>query len=118
MQKKNIKIILQINFYLLNMQYRRQTKDIKKRGLYIKTELIQRLIKMFRFIFKNNLFFFSIFNSVFGTIKYKNFRSHIKNFCIMTGRSKSIHKKFKVSRISLIELSNKGYFFGLKKASW
>lgn len=100
------------------MRYQRQTKDIKKRGLYIKTELIQRLIKMFHFIFKDNFFYFALLNSEFWIIKYKNFRSHVKNFCIMTGRSKSIHKKFKVSRVSLIELSNKGYFFGLKKASW
>jgi ribosomal protein S14 len=100
------------------MRYRRQIKDIKKRGLYIKTELIQRLIKILCFSFKNNFFSFALLNSVFLTIKYKNFRSHVKNFCIISGRSRSIHKKFKVSRIILIELSNKGYFFGLKKASW
>jgi ribosomal protein S14 len=100
------------------MRYRRQTKDIKKRGLYIKTELIQRIIKIICFSFKTNFFYFTLLNSAFLPLRHKNFRTHIKNFCIVSGRSRAIHNKFKVSRILLIELSNKGYFFGLKKASW
>ena len=100
------------------MRYRRQTKDIKKRGLFIKTELIQRVIKILSFSFNTNFFYFALLNSVFLSIKHKHFKTHVKNFCIVSGRSKAIHKKFKVSRILLIELSNKGYFFGLKKASW
>lgn len=109
---------MQINFYILNMRYRRQIKDIKKRSLYIKTELIQRIIKILCFNFRTNFFSFSLLNNVFLPIQCKNFRTHVKNFCVISGRSRAIHKKFKVSRILLIELSNKGYFFGLKKASW
>ena len=100
------------------MRHRRQIKDIKKRNLYIKTELIQRLKKILCFLFNINAFYFALLNSNFLFTKYKIFRTHIKNFCIVSGRSRAVHKKFKVSRILLIELSNKGYFFGLKKASW
>jgi ribosomal protein S14 len=100
------------------MKYRRQIKDINKRGLYIKTELIQRVIKTLYFSFKANILYFSLLKSNFISDLYNNFRTHIKNFCIISGRSRSIHKKFKVSRIFLRELSSKGYFFGLKKASW
>ncbi len=43
-------------------------------------------------------------------------RSH--NRCQITGRSRAVLRKFKVSRIMLRELAAQGYIPGLKKASW
>ena len=43
-------------------------------------------------------------------------RSH--NRCQLTGRSKAVLRKFKVSRIMLRELALAGRIPGLKKASW
>jgi len=43
-------------------------------------------------------------------------RSH--NRCELTGRSKAVLRKFKVSRIMLRELALAGKIPGLKKASW
>lgn len=43
-------------------------------------------------------------------------RSH--NRCQITGRSKGVLRKFKVSRIMLRELALAGQIPGLKKASW
>jgi len=43
-------------------------------------------------------------------------RSH--NRCQLTGRSKAVLRKFKVSRIMLRELALAGKIPGLKKASW
>lgn len=43
-------------------------------------------------------------------------RSH--NRCQITGRSKAVLRKFKVSRIMLRELALAGKIPGLKKASW
>ena len=43
-------------------------------------------------------------------------RSH--NRCQITGRSKAVLRKFKVSRIMLRELALAGFIPGLKKASW
>ena len=43
-------------------------------------------------------------------------RSH--NRCELTGRSRAVLRKFKVSRIMLRELGNAGKIPGLKKASW
>jgi small subunit ribosomal protein S14 len=43
-------------------------------------------------------------------------RSH--NRCELTGRSKGVYRKFKVSRIMLRELALAGKIPGLKKASW
>lgn len=100
------------------MKFRRHIKDSKKRKLYIKTELTQRLTKILCFSFNTHLLNFALLNSSFMSTEYNYFRTHIKNFCIVSGRSRAIHKKFKVSRILLRQLSSKGYFFGLKKASW
>ena len=38
--------------------------------------------------------------------------------CQITGRSRAVLRKFKVSRIMLRELALAGYIPGLKKASW
>lgn len=43
-------------------------------------------------------------------------RSH--NRCELTGRSKAVLRKFKVSRIMLRELALAGKIPGMKKASW
>lgn len=43
-------------------------------------------------------------------------RSH--NRCQITGRSKAVYRKFKLSRIMLRELALAGQIPGMKKASW
>jgi small subunit ribosomal protein S14 len=43
-------------------------------------------------------------------------RSHLR--CQLTGRSKGVLRKFKISRIMLRELALAGKIPGLKKASW
>ena len=43
-------------------------------------------------------------------------RSH--NRCMITGRSRAVLRKFKISRIMLRELALAGKIPGLKKASW
>jgi small subunit ribosomal protein S14 len=43
-------------------------------------------------------------------------RSH--NRCLLTGRSRGVLRKFKVSRIMLRELALAGKIPGMKKASW
>jgi ribosomal protein S14 len=100
------------------MQYQKQIKDIHNRGLYINKELVQRIAKIFFFSFNTNLLSFTLLNSIFLSAQDSCFKTHVKNFCVISGRSRAIHKKFKVSRILLLELGSKGYFFGLKKASW
>ena len=51
--------------------------------------------------------------------KYKNNSSkvRVRNRCVLTGRSRGVHKFFKVSRIMIRELAAKGLLPGLKKAS-
>jgi small subunit ribosomal protein S14 len=44
--------------------------------------------------------------------------TRLRNRCQLTGRSRGVLRKFKVSRIMLRELALAGKIPGLKKASW
>jgi small subunit ribosomal protein S14 len=44
--------------------------------------------------------------------------TRIKNICILTGRSKSIYRFFKVSRLQLRKLASTGFLPGISKYSW
>jgi small subunit ribosomal protein S14 len=41
-----------------------------------------------------------------------------RNLCALTGRSRGVHRKFKLSRIKLRELALQGKIPGMRKASW
>jgi small subunit ribosomal protein S14 len=44
--------------------------------------------------------------------------TRVRNLCELTGRSRSVYRKFKVSRIKLRELALEGKVPGMRKASW
>jgi ribosomal protein S14 len=99
------------------MKFKRYKKDLKKRKLYKKTEFFQKLLKIFflyssetnmKLIIKKNVYFKLLKNC---------FKSTIKNYCIISGRSRGIYSKLRVSRIVFRRLNNKGFFFGIKKAT-
>lgn len=46
------------------------------------------------------------------------FSSRRENRCQITGRGRSVYRKFGVSRIVLRELALKGLVPGMRKASW
>ncbi|XP_057822940.2 uncharacterized protein LOC131035285 [Cryptomeria japonica] len=41
-----------------------------------------------------------------------------RNRCILTGRSRAVYRKFRMSRICFRELASKGEIMGVRKASW
>lgn len=41
-----------------------------------------------------------------------------RNLCALTGRSRGVYRKFKISRIKLRELALEGKIPGMRKASW
>jgi len=55
------------------------------------------------------------FESMKRTPKYSSRR---KNRCEISGRSRSVYRKFRVSRIVLRELALRGLVPGMRKASW
>ncbi|WP_338503012.1 30S ribosomal protein S14 [Sphingomonas kaistensis] len=44
--------------------------------------------------------------------------TRIRNRCELTGRSRGVYRKFRLSRIMLREMGNKGLIPGLTKSSW
>lgn len=44
--------------------------------------------------------------------------TRVRNRCELTGRSRGYYRKFKLSRIQLRELGNKGLIPGIVKSSW
>jgi ribosomal protein S14 len=41
-----------------------------------------------------------------------------RTLCFLTGRSRSIYRSFRLSRLKIREYAGSGYFPGLSKASW
>ncbi len=46
------------------------------------------------------------------------FSTRIVRRCEITGRSRGVYRKFRVSRIMLRELAHQGLIPGMRKASW
>ena len=44
--------------------------------------------------------------------------TRVRNLCALTGRSRGVYRKFKISRIVLRELALEGKIPGMRKASW
>lgn len=47
----------------------------------------------------------------------KNNYTKVRSICILTGRSRSVYRAFKMSRLKLREYASQGYFTGIAKAS-
>lgn len=45
-------------------------------------------------------------------------KNRVRNRCELSGRPRSVYRKFKLSRIALRELGNMGLIPGVTKASW
>jgi len=50
--------------------------------------------------------------------KQPKFSTRKVSRCEITGRSRSVYRKFRISRIMLRELALKGMIPGMRKASW
>ncbi len=57
--------------------------------------------------------------AVFAKMKKQpKFSTRKVSRCEITGRSRSVYRKFRISRIMLRELALKGMIPGMRKASW
>lgn len=50
-----------------------------------------------------------------GQLTQKSLLNRIKNRCSLTGRSKGVYSKFRISRIKLREMFFSGFVIGMKK---
>ena len=93
-------------------------RDKKIRNLVLKHENIKCILKN---IIKNKDFYTTLkWNAIFklSNLSKNSSKIRISNRCIITGRKKSIIKKFKFSRISFLKYSRLGNLYGLKKSTF
>ena len=107
-----------ISTFIFIVMQKKIKKNIKQRYLFKnfeKNRLILKIIsknlnisKNLRWKLQQKWFFFHQNSSV----------TRIKNLCVLTGRSKSIYRLFKISRIQLRKLASNGFLPGVSKYSW
>jgi ribosomal protein S14 len=88
---------------------------------FIKAENKNRIIKFKTIFFLNNFpFKYTLYNKLnkLKSKKINKSKTLIKNFCLLTGRSKSINKRYLISRIKMRELILFGLIPGCKKSVW
>jgi small subunit ribosomal protein S14 len=67
---------------------------------------------------KNNLHFKKYFSNVQQKVIFNSPLTKTRTICFLTGRTHSVYRAFRVSRLKLRFYANAGYFVGLSKASW
>lgn len=97
--------------YLIN-------KDKKRRNLFKKYELKRLYLKYI--IYNNNILKHIRINAMILLNKLPKDSSSVRihNRCIITGRSRSIYRDFKISRIILRNYAHNGSLPGITKSSW
>lgn len=97
---------------------KRNINDFKKRLYVFKYDFIRFKLK---FIMNNTQLHPSIRAKAqlqLNNLIKNSCQNRLKNRCVLTGRSKSVYKYFKLSRILFRELALKGALNGVRKASW
>jgi ribosomal protein S14 len=100
------------------MKHKKFISDLNKRRQYKKIEILKKVIQTLFLYSQDSFLRLILIKKTCSKNLQKKFKTHIRNYCVITGRSRGVSKQFKVSRIAFRSLNNKGIFFGLKKASW
>jgi ribosomal protein S14 len=94
-------------------------RDQKRRAQLLKFELKRLQLKAFiqdrRSLSSDLRYEYSLLVS---KLPRNSSKTRIRNRCILTGRSRSVYKQFRVSRIVFRNLASQGFIMGIKKASW
>ena len=92
-------------------------KDRKLRLDYLKNELYYRVIKV---LLSNQLISLESRTEIYTwfLLKVKSYyKTKVKNFCIVSGYSRSIQRRFRLSRIQIKQFTMDGVLPGIKKSS-
>jgi ribosomal protein S14 len=93
-------------------------KNKKRRNLLKKTEIKKLMIKSLLINNKSNFFFKLYYDKIFKKINNNASISKIRNYCLYLNNSRSIFRKFKLSRHKIKILAANSYITGLKKSSF
>jgi small subunit ribosomal protein S14 len=93
-------------------------KDRQKRIKYLNNELYFRSLKI---LLSNQKLSKKIRTQLFywvQTLSTQVYQTQIKNRCILTGYSRSVSRRFRISRMQFKKYAVTGLLPGIKKASW
>jgi len=91
-------------------------KDKKNRILYKQFEKKRLLLKSMQV---NKFLSFTVRGEAKNLlINLRGYKSRIKNYCLITARSRGILRKYNISRMVFKQYASFGYLKGIKKASW
>lgn len=102
----------------LKMSDNRNLSDQRRRNLAEKFELRRKLYKAFAKDTDLPNDVREKFRGKLDDLPKNSSFTRVMNRCIFTGRSRSVYRMFKVSRIVFRELASGGLLNGVKKASW
>ena len=105
-------------YNLIQFPNNKVLQDQHKREFFQKNELKKQLLHVFIQDFSIPYQERRAFLKKLNDFPRNASKTRIKNRCVLTGRSKSVYKRFKMSRIKIRELASKGDITGLNKASW
>ena len=102
------------------MKIYRLLKDHQQRYRFYNKEVLKKIFHFLFIYISNNIscIYMILPKLISKHISYGDCKSRIKNYCIISGRSRGVYRDFKISRIQLRSVGSQGYIFGLKKASW
>jgi small subunit ribosomal protein S14 len=92
--------------------------DTLRRNLFYKNEINKNLLKFLAYNTNNSLKNRWIYILKLSAFKSNSVSSRIHNFCVMTGRSKSVLKNFKISRLVFRDKASFSKIIGITKSSW
>lgn len=92
--------------------------DIKRRQLVLKDQLKRLNYKYIIYNRNLNIKVRYEFSKKLNKLNRTGSEVRVRNRCVLTGRSRSIYRLFRVSRIKFRELASKNLFPGVTKASW
>jgi ribosomal protein S14 len=101
--------MLKISSKIENLRHKTSKKELSRWLCYILNPFLTQI---------SNPHFKKGFLNLQQKLLFNSSLTKVRSICILTGRSRSVYRMFRISRLKLKHYANTGYFVGLSKASW
>lgn len=93
------------------------SKNEKLRQQIVKKEMTHVLRKVLLYFLCRNLHVKRYVLNIQQKVLFASTLTKTRTICLLTGRSRSVYRSFRLSRLKIREYAASGYFTGLSKAS-
>lgn len=104
---------------MLNRHFFRKKKLYKDTKLRVHVKNLENTYLIYKYILYNTTFSLELRNKIYllyHSVFQRFSKTKITNFCILTGRSRSVLRKFRLSRLEFKHLSRVGSLNGITRA--